>query len=327
MKECPTCRRCFSDQVNFCGEDGISLASTLSGEPVLDGRYRLEIRIGQGGMGIVYRAHHIYLKTVHAIKVILPELIHNDPTLVTRFRQEAMAAAAIRHPNIVTVTDFGVVEGRLPFLVMEFVQGRSLEEVITADGAMTPTRALEFFVQIVAGVSAAHRHQIIHRDLKPLNIMIQDDRPANERVKILDFGLAKIKSSELLGSFIPAKTIAMIGTPHYMAPEQWSDEESDERTDIYSLGVILFQMLTGHLPFEGTSVPSIMRKHLLNSPPTFSSFGIHDSSRLEAVVRHALEKERERRPQTIENLSNEIRTETERFQMANTWTKITAPGL
>jgi serine/threonine-protein kinase len=275
----------------------------------------------------VYRAHHIYLKTVHAIKVILPDLIHNDPTLVTRFRQEALAAAAIRHPNIVTVTDFGVAEGHLPFLVMEFVNGRSLQEIITEGGAMAPARALEFFDQIVAGVSAAHRHEIIHRDLKPLNIMVQDDQPAKKRVKILDFGLAKIKSKELLGSFIPAQTNALIGTPHYMAPEQWSDEEADERTDIYSLGVILFQMLTGHVPFEGTSVPSIMKKHLLNEPPTFSSFGIHSSSRLEGVVRHALEKEPERRPQTVESLSKEIRAETERFQMANTLTKITAPGV
>jgi serine/threonine-protein kinase len=275
-------------------------------------------------MGIVYRAHHIYLKTVHAIKVILPDLIHDDPTLVTRFRQEALAAAAIRHPNIVTVTDFGVVGGSLPFLVMEFVQGKSLQEIITEEGAMPSARALEFFGQIVAGVSAAHHSQIIHRDLKPLNIMIQDNQPVHERVKILDFGLAKIKSSELLGSFMPAETGALIGTPHYMAPEQWSDEESDERTDIYSLGIILYQMLGGDVPFKGTSVPAIMKKHLMNEPPPFNSLGVQVPWRLEAAVRHALEKEPRHRPQTVESLMNEISKGTDLFQVANAWTKIAA---
>lgn len=306
MKECFTCRRCFPDQVNFCGEDGVFLPSTLSGGPVLYGRYWLDSRIGRGGVGIVYRANHIYLKTVHAIKVILPDLINNDPTLLTRFRQEAFAAAAIRHPNVVIVTDFGVADGHLPFLVMEFVSGKSLQEIITEEGAMAPARALEFFHQVASGVLAAHSHRIIHRDLKPLNIMVQDDQPAKESVKILDFGLAKIKSSELLGSFIPAETLAAIGTPYYMAPEQWSDEETDERTDIYSMGIILFQLLTGEVPFKGTSVPSIMKQHLMSEPPSLRSLGVHVSPPLESVVQRALEKDPRNRPQSVEELVGDL---------------------
>src|SRR5436305_7419456 len=243
MKECPTCRKCFPDEIAFCPDDGASTAVSIQGETILDGRYELDRRLGQGGMGVVYKARHIFLKTAHAIKIILPDLVGNDPNLVTRFRQEALAAAAIRHPNIIAVTDFGVVRGTMPFLVMEFVKGRSLQDILAAEGMMPPQRAWEFISAIAAGVGAAHRQNIVHRDLKPLNIMVQDDVPIAEGVKILDFGLAKIKSHELLGSFIQAQTTGLMGSPFYMAPEQWSDEEPDARADIYSLGVILYQML------------------------------------------------------------------------------------
>ena len=125
MKECSTCHGCFPDDVLHCPNDGGETAPSITGEPILDGRYQLEKRLGQGGMGVVFKARHIFLKTAHAIKVILPDLVGNDPNLVTRFRQEALAAAAIRHQNIIAVTDFGVVRGTMPFLVMEFVQGKS----------------------------------------------------------------------------------------------------------------------------------------------------------------------------------------------------------
>ncbi|HKN83391.1 MAG TPA: serine/threonine-protein kinase, partial [Pyrinomonadaceae bacterium] len=273
MKECPTCKRCYADEINHCPQDGVETTPSLLGELTLDGRYLLERRLGQGGMGVVFQARHIFLKTPHAIKVILPDLVGNDPMLTTRFRQEALAAAAIRHPNIIAVTDFGVVRGTMPFLVMEFVKGRSLQDILAAEGVMPPQRAWEFISAIAAGVGAAHRQNIVHRDLKPLNIMVQDDVPVAEGVKILDFGLAKIKSHELLGSFIQAQTSGLMGSPFYMAPEQWSDEEPDARADIYSLGVILYQMLSGEVPFKGSSIPSIMKKHLTMSPPTFQSKG------------------------------------------------------
>jgi len=261
------------------------------GEPTLDARYLLERRLGQGGMGVVFQARHIFLKTPHAIKVILPDLVGNDPMLTTRFRQEALAAAAIRHQNIIAVTDFGVVRGTMPFLVMEFVKGQSLQDILATEGAMSPQRAWEFISAIAAGVGAAHRQNIVHRDLKPLNIMVQDDVPIAEGLKILDFGLAKIKSSELLGSFVQAQTSGLMGSPFYMAPEQWSDEEPDARADIYSLGVILYQMLAGEVPFKGSSIPSIMKKHLTLSPPSFQSKGVSVPPAIEAVVRHSLEKE------------------------------------
>lgn len=258
-------------------------------------------------MGVVFQARHIFLKTAHAIKVILPDLVGNDPMLTTRFRQEALAAAAIRHQNIITVTDFGVVRSTMPFLVMEFVKGRSLQEIMQKEGAMSPQRAFEFISAIASGVAAAHRQNIVHRDLKPLNIMVQDDVPAAEGVKILDFGLAKIKSGELLGSFIQAQTSGLMGSPYYMAPEQWGDEEPDAHADIYSLGVILYQMLAGEVPFKGSSIPSIMKKHLTMPPPSFQSMGVSVPPAIEAVVRHALEKELSERIDTVDNFLKELR--------------------
>jgi serine/threonine protein kinase len=299
MKECPTCRRCYPDETNHCPQDGDTTTPSLLGEPTLDARYLLERRLGQGGMGVVFQARHIFLKTRHAIKVILPDLVGNDPMLTTRFRQEALAAAAIRHQNIIAVTDFGVVRGNMPFLVMEFIEGRSLQDILATEGVMSPQRAWEFISAIAAGVGAAHRQNIVHRDLKPLNIMVQDDVPIAEGVKILDFGLAKIKSGELLGSFVQAQTSGLMGSPFYMAPEQWSDEEPDARADIYSLGVILYQMLSGEVPFKGSSIPSIMKKHLTLPPPSFHSMGISVPPAIEAVVRHALEKEVSARIESI----------------------------
>src|ERR1043166_1000762 len=307
MKECPACRRCFSDEVNHCPQDGDETTPSLLGEPILDARYQLERRLGQGGMGVVFQARHIFLKTSHAIKVILPDLVGNDPMLVTRFRQEALAAAAIRNQNIIAVTDFGVVRGTMPFLVMEFVNGQSLQDILAEEKVMAPDRAFEFACAIAAGVGAAHRQNIVHRDLKPLNIMTQQGQSISEGLKILDFGLAKIKSGELLGSFVQAKTSGLMGSPFYMAPEQWSDEEPDARADVYSLGIILYQMLTGDVPFKGSSIPSIMKKHLTLPPPSFKSIGIEVSPQLEAVVRHALEKEITARTPSVEAFVKELK--------------------
>jgi serine/threonine protein kinase/formylglycine-generating enzyme required for sulfatase activity len=306
MKECPVCRRCFPDQVNHCPDDGDATIQSIAGEPLLEGRYQLERRIGQGGMGVVYQSRHLFLKTPLAIKVILPDLVGNDPMLVTRFRQEALAAAAIRHQNIIAVTDFGVVRGTMPFLVMEFVNGRSLHDMLLEEGALPTARALEIMAPLCAGLAAAHRQGIIHRDLKPLNIMFQEGLPIAEAVKILDFGLAKIKSGELLGSFVQAKTSGLMGSPFYMAPEQWGDEEPDARADIYSLGIILYQMLAGDVPFRGNSIPSIMKKHLTQEPPSFASRNVSVPPEIEAVVRHALAKEADHRPASVEEFIAEL---------------------
>ncbi|HVE56592.1 MAG TPA: bifunctional serine/threonine-protein kinase/formylglycine-generating enzyme family protein [Pyrinomonadaceae bacterium] len=307
MKECQICKRCYPDEVNTCPDDGMPTAQTLSGEPLLEGKYQLEKRLGQGGMGVVYKARHTYLKTAHAIKVILPDLVGNDPQLVTRFRQEALAAAAIRHNNVVGVSDYGVVAGKMPFLVMEYVEGESLHDLLTREGKLSPEKALDLMAAICAGVGAAHHQGIVHRDLKPLNVMICTGKKSmSEAVKILDFGLAKIKSGELLGSFIQAQTTGLMGSPYYMAPEQWADEEPDVRADIYSLGVILFQMLTGDVPFKGSSIPAIMKKHLSDAPPSFAESNTKIAPQIEYAVRHTLEKSRETRTQSVEQLVEEL---------------------
>jgi len=293
--------------VTDCPDDRVATTHSISGEPILDGRYQLEKRLGQGGMGIVFKGRHIFLKTLHAIKVILPDLVGNDPNLATRFRQEALAAAAIRHQNIIAVTDFGVVRGTMPFLVMEFVRGKSLQDVMSEEGAMPPLRAFELIQPICAGIAAAHRQNIVHRDLKPLNVMIQDGVPVREGAKILDFGLAKIKSGELLGSFIAAQTTGLMGSPFYMAPEQWSDEPPDARADIYSLGVMLFQMLSGEVPFKGSSIPSIMKKHLTQDVPSLASKGVDVPPQIEAVILHAMAKEPKRRTASADQFVDELR--------------------
>jgi eukaryotic-like serine/threonine-protein kinase len=307
MKECQTCKSCYADAVTHCPKDGMPTFHSIGGEPILEEKYTLERRLGQGGMGVVYKANHKYLKTSHAIKVILPDLVGNDPQLVTRFRQEALAAAAIRHQNVVAVTDYGVAQGTMPFLVMEYVEGDSLHDLLASEKRLSPERAFEVISAICAGVGAAHRQGIVHRDLKPLNVMIQKDRPLSEAIKILDFGLAKIKSGELLGSFIQAQTTGLMGSPYYMAPEQWADEEPDARSDIYSLGVILYQMLAGDVPFKGSSIPAIMKKHLTDPPPTFAEMKAQIPAEVERVVFHTLEKNRFARTQSTEDLVGEFR--------------------
>ncbi len=307
MKECTVCFTCFPDNLEYCPSDGVRLKFSLRGDLVLDARYKLERRLGRGGMGIVYKASHVLLRSTHAIKVILPDLVGEDQMLVTRFRQEAVVAASIRHKNIVLVTDFGVVDGTMPFLVMEFLAGRSLWQIICERGRLSTKASLEIMEAIVAGVAAAHRRGIVHRDLKPLNIFVQDGMPITEGLKILDFGLAKIKSTDLFGSLIQAKTTSAMGSPLYMAPEQWSEGEPDARADIYSIGIILYQMLAGDTPFTGTSLPKVMKGHLMTVPPSFASLGVKVSRPVEEVVRHALEKDPRNRPSSVDELLAELR--------------------
>src|ERR1044072_8780843 len=296
MKDCQPCHRFYPDKLNPCPNDGDPLKFLINLDTTLDERYLLEKKLGQGGMGLVFKAHHKFIKTQHAIKIILPDLVGNDPSLAARFRQEAMAAAAIRHPNTVSVTDYGILDGTTPYLVMEFVEGRSLHEVLAQQKRLPPGESVRVMLAICAGVGAAHRQGIVHRDLKPLNIMFRPGEPPGESLKVLDFGLAKIKSGDLLGSLVAVQTQGMMGSPFYMAPEQWHDEEIDVRADIYSLGVILYQMVAGDVPFKGKSIPSIMNMHLNAAPTPLSERGIEVPAALEQAVKHALEKEPERRP-------------------------------
>ena len=306
MRECPACFNCYDDSVNTCPVEGRPTFNSLPGDVALDGRYVLERRLGEGGMGVVYKAHHKFLKTTRAIKIIKPELVGNDPSFATRFQQEAMAAAAIGHPNIISVPDYGFLGGEIPYLVMEFVEGDSLQDLMTSEGRFSPERTLEYMRVIASAIGAAHAHGIVHRDLKPLNIMLNRKGSPQEQIRILDFGLAKIKSADLFGSFVGAKTTGIIGSPYYMAPEQWSDDETDKRCDIYSLGIILFQMLSGEVPFKGSSIPAVMKKHLMSPPPPLAVSGSGISKELEKVVYHALEKDPILRTGSAEDLIAEL---------------------
>jgi serine/threonine-protein kinase len=213
-----------------------------------------------------------------------------------------MAAAAIGHPNIISVPDFGFLEEKIPFIVMEFIEGISLQDLMLNEGRFTPEKAFEYIRVIASAVGAAHAHGIVHRDLKPLNIMVMTKGLVREQIRILDFGLAKIKSADLLGSFVGAKTTGIIGSPYYMSPEQWSEEEADKRCDIYSLGVILYQMLMGDVPFKGSSLPAVMKQHLMAPPPRMEGI----SPQIERVVHHSLEKKPKLRTASTEDLIAEF---------------------
>ena len=306
MRECPICLRCYSDEVLLCPADNKRLIFGFAGEPLLKERYILEKCIGVGGMGKVYKARHLFLKTEHAIKVILPQNVGQDPELVRRFRQEAVATAAIRHPNIVAVTDFDVINGETPFLVMEFVKGRSLDTIIAEEGALSLAKTLEIMEALCNGVGEAHRLGIIHRDLKPLNIILQEDVAVSAGLKILDFGLAKIRREDMFGSLVLATTTGVVGSPFYMAPEQWSEEQPDARTDIYALGIILYQLLTGVVPFKGPSLITVMKQHLFSPPPPLQLNTRGISAEVEKVVQRSLAKEREHRPRSVEEFWEEL---------------------
>ncbi len=306
MRECPHCFSCFDDTVSVCPADRCSTFHSLPGSVALEGKYVLESRLGEGGMGIVYKAYHKFLKTTRAVKTIKLDLIGNDTSFVKRFHQEAMAAAAIGHPNIISVLDYGLLEEKIPYIVMEFVEGVSLEALITSKGRFTPSEALEYMQVITSALAAAHKHGIVHRDLKPLNIMIESGGSVREQIRILDFGLAKIKSSDLFGSFVAAKTVGIVGSPAYMAPEQWSGEETDRRCDVYSLGIILYEMLTGDVPYKGSNIPSIMKKHLMSPPPPLATPDSGISAEVEKVVHRALEKQPETRTASVEQFIAEL---------------------
>ncbi len=306
MRECPVCLRCYSDEVPVCPADNKRLLFSFAGEPLLKERYILEKCIGVGGMGKVYKARHLFLKTDHAIKVILPQNLGEDPELVRRFRQEAVATAAIRHPNIVAVTDFDVINGETPFLVMEYVKGRSLDVIIAEEGALPLPMTLEIMDALCRGVGEAHRMGIIHRDLKPLNVILQEDTPISSGLKILDFGLAKIRRDDMFGSLVLATTKGVVGSPYYMAPEQWSEEQPDARTDIYALGIILYQLLTGVVPFKGPSLMTVMKQHLFNPPPPLQLNTRGISAEVEKVVQRSLAKERAHRPDSVEEFWEEL---------------------
>ena len=265
----------------------------------LAGKYRIDGFLKRGGMGAVYKGTHLMLGKPVAIKLINPELV-TSADIVDRFQREARAAANLTHPNIVIVHDLGqTAEGEL-YIAMELVGGRSLKQVIKEDGPMDPDRAVRQLKAMCSALALAHRNAVIHRDLKPQNIMVTEDSEGNEVPKILDFGIAKTFEPD---STALTATGTVIGTPQYMSPEQAKGMEVDMRSDLYSLGIILYEMLVGKVPFDDNSVPAVLVKHLSEMPAPPRQLRADLSPALEAVVLRTLEKDPENRYQSAEELS------------------------
>ncbi len=264
---------------------------------VVGERYRVLGRIGEGGMGAVFRAEHILMKKVVALKLLHAEMGQVEEA-ARRFEREAQSASRLNHPNIISVTDFGRNYTGELFLVMEFVAGESLADVLAREGRLAMARACRLAGQILSALEHAHGQKVIHRDLKPANVMLvqSPDLRSGEMAKILDFGIAKItESSE--GEPTLTKGVMIFGTPSYMSPEQATGQEVDSRSDLYSCGIILYEMLTGKKPFEAEDVVKLMAMQVTAPPPTFASVAPRADlpAALEAVVMRSLQKERERR--------------------------------
>lgn len=260
-------------------------------------KYCLDSKLGAGGMGTVYLARRLLIGDEVAIKILHSE--QNDPRAGERFRREAQAAARLKHQNAVSIYDFGITDDGLQYLVMEHVEGESLRRIIKQQGPLTPSASAEITNQVCAALDEAHRHNIIHRDIKPDNIMVNVAEAALQ-VKVLDFGIAKLRD-EAASSL--TQTGGIVGTPHYMSPEQCLGEELDSRSDIYSLGVVLYEMLTGRVPFNSPVSSAIIIQHVNQPAPSLRSHNLSLSPAVESVVLSALEKKREARPQTAADLA------------------------
>ena len=268
---------------------------------ILDGRYRLDQCLAAGGMGIVYKAERVTIGKIVAIKFLHDSLAaHRD--LVKRFEREAKTMSRLSHPNIVSVIDHGV-SGGAPYLVMEFHVGQSLGDVL-ADGPLSPRRAVALTRQILAGIRHAHALGIVHRDLKPDNVLLLSGVGDGDFVKILDFGLAKLVGGADSTQKLTSAGFAL-GTPGYMSPEQAMGNALDQRTDLYSLGVLLFEMVVGHKPFRATSPVVLLRMQIDDPPPkprqAAPMSGI--SSELDRVILKALQKEPAARFQSAEEFA------------------------
>ena len=311
---CPRCARVLPPGISkVCIYCGTPLAVTpariatapprsardaLSGQTVA-GRFKIEELIGQGGMGKVYRARHLALDRLVCLKMLKPALLE-DPTLVGRFEREAKAASRLNHPNSIQVLDFGKsdVDGSL-YIVMELVQGKDLRILLRDEWPLAEERLCKIMAQVLAALGEAHASKVIHRDLKPENVMVEQRRGRPDFVKVLDFGIAKILDSDMPGL---TRHDVVCGTPQYMAPEQATGSQLDARCDLYAVGVILYQMATGHLPFDGQNSMEVLTKHVNEKPipPRQRKPDAPISEAMQSLILRALEKEPALRPQTAE---------------------------
>ena len=307
MTRCQHCGAQNAVDARFCGACGQATAATqpssAGGAPAsssapdlvgreIGGRFRILAKLGEGGMGAVYRGEQMSLKRRVAIKLLHPDL-SKDPALVRRFNAEAELVAKLSHPNTVNIYDFGQDRDGLLFIAMEYLEGRSLRQVCTTEGPLPVRRALHIIGQVAASISDAHHHGIIHRDLKPDNVMLTERGRDRDVVRVLDFGIAKLRDEQKQTQNPMTQKGDLVGTPQYMAPEQIKGERVDGRTDVYAIGTILYEMVTGRLPFEGPTVMAILSRHLLDTPeaPTVRRPDLRLPPAIDALVMQMLAKD------------------------------------
>ncbi|MGE5182408.1 MAG: protein kinase domain-containing protein [Acidobacteriota bacterium] len=299
---CASCGVALRPGATFCPSCGTGVPDAEADAPpadplignVLAQKFRIHSVLGEGGMGRVYKAEQLPLGIDVVIKVLHPQLCA-DPVIVRRFFREAQAASRLRHPNSVGVLDFGDSDGTL-YIAMEFLRGRTLAHVLEQDGVFDPKRAVRVINQVLDVLEAAHRMSIIHRDLKPDNIMVEDLPTQRDFVKVLDFGIAKIVERDGGGTKL-TQTGMIFGTPQYMAPEQATEGQIDGRTDLYSVGVVLFELLTGTVPFRSTSLAGLLADLVSKPPPPILTIRPDVPPKLAALVDSALSKDPAQRPQ------------------------------
>ncbi|MFN7134557.1 MAG: protein kinase domain-containing protein, partial [Myxococcales bacterium] len=289
------------------GSSAVAAAPALpSPGEVLDGRYRLLEKLGEGGMGAVFKAEHVRMGKVVALKLMRPEGVRDSET-VKRFHQEARIVSRLSHPNTVSVFDFGELEDRSLYMAMEYVPGRDLAHVLRVEGALSERRALPIVSQVLRSLAEAHDAGIVHRDIKPGNVMVLRTREGEDFAKVVDFGIAKVAQAprgQERNSGTGDLAAEFIGTPNYMSPEQIKGGALDGRSDLYSVGAMLFELLTGRPPFEAPSPMQVAARHLQDPPPALSDAapGSAFTPALEALLQKALAKRPADRFQTADEM-------------------------
>jgi HAMP domain-containing protein/predicted Ser/Thr protein kinase len=267
---------------------------------LFDGRYEVLETLGKGGMGIVYRAHDRKLDETVALKLLRPDVVREDPTLLDRFKQEIKLARRITHKNILRTHDFGEANG-VPYISMEYLEGVTLKDLVRGKGALPIPVGLRIAKQMCHGLEAAHRQDVVHRDVKPHNMLIM---PETGDLKIMDFGIARL--SEVKNAKGMTSTGTVMGTPDYMAPEQAQGEGADFRADIYSLGVVFYEIFTGRLPFGGDTAMVVVLKHIQEPPPPPRSVNPRLPAGLEALILRCLEKDPAKRYPSVEAIDEDL---------------------